>query len=122
LLAERSSKVKGKGGGQAICNNLRQEKLESEAMDRDVLVASRFSNAYGAHWARREIARLTDIGHRGFGALHKPCKNTTAVNDVDYLFTDLLHVSAHVRPSSGTLEVNYTKYTAFKIISLYSIN
>jgi hypothetical protein len=43
-------------------------------------------------------------------------KNTTVVNGVDYLFSGLLHVSAHVTPSSGTLEVNYTKYTAFNIM------
>jgi hypothetical protein len=47
-------------------------------------------------------------------------KNTTVVNDVDYLFFDLLHVSVHVRPSSGTLEVNYTKHTAFNSMRLTS--
>jgi hypothetical protein len=31
-------------------------------------------------------------------------QNTTVVKDVVYLFTDLLHVSAHVRPSSGALD------------------
>jgi hypothetical protein len=48
-------------------------------------------------------------------------KNTTVVNDVDYLFSDLLHVSAHVRPSSGTLKVNYSKYTVFNIMRLTSV-
>jgi hypothetical protein len=31
-------------------------------------------------------------------------QNTTVVKDVVYLFADVLHVSAHVRPSSGALE------------------
>jgi hypothetical protein len=52
------------------------------------------------------------------------CQNTIVVKDAVYLFTDLLHISAHVRPSSGTLEEKLRLvhcYTLLCILYLYCL-